>query len=132
MTLPGTARVEAAPNFLANLEGAHAFFVLQDADTAAARLAKLKSELREMVAILSWSPGSGRPARFMGTKSAQTRLKTAAVEQLAEQAGLPSLREYVIDRHIVLYAHSDNTVVLLAIKHQRQLIYAADTLPNTD
>ena len=47
--------------------------------------------------------------------------------QLAEQAGLPSLREYVVSQHIVLYAHSNSDVVLLAIKHQRQLVYASDT-----
>lgn len=126
MALPSTARVEATPNFLANLAAAHRFFAVQDGDTAAARLTRLKADLREMVAILAWSPGSGRPARFMGAKSAQARLKAAAVLQLAEQAGLPRLREYVVDQHVVLYAHSDNEVVLLAIKHQRQRVYSDD------
>lgn len=126
MALPSNAKVEATPNFLANLAAAHTFFVVQEADTAAGRLTKLKADLREMGAILAWSPGSGRPARFMSAKSAQARLKTAAVIQLAEQAGLPHLREYIVDQHIVLYAHSDNEVVLLAIKHQRQLVYSAD------
>ena len=49
-----------------------------------------------------------------------------AVQQLAAQAGLPSLREYVVSRHIVLYAHSDVEVVLLALKHQRQLTYSTE------
>lgn len=129
MALSSNAKLEATPNFLANLAAAQTFFVAQDADIAAARLTKLKGDLREMVAILAWSPGSGRPARFMSAKSAQARLKTAAVMQLAEQAGLPHLREYIVDQHIVLYAHSDNEVVLLAIKHQRQLVYSADAWP---
>jgi hypothetical protein len=128
MVLPVTARVEATPNFLAGLAAAHAFFVLQDADTAATRLSKLKADLREMMAILAWSPGSGRPARFMAAKSAQAQLKTAAVVQRAEQVGLPTLREYMVDQHSVLYAHSDSEVVLLALKHQRQLVYSADAL----
>ena len=126
MALPINAKVEAAPNFLANLDAAHQFFQLQDADSAESRLTKLKTDLREMVAILAWSPASGRPARFLSAKSAQAMLKTNAVQQLAKQAGLPHLREYVVEQQfIVLYAHSEADVVLLALKHQRQLIYSA-------
>jgi len=126
MALPANAKVEAAPNFLANLNAAHQFFLLQDATTAETRFSKLKTELREMIAILAWSPASGRPARFLTTQAAQTRLKLAAVEQLAAQAGLPVLREYVTGQYLVLYAHSDTEVVLLALKHQRELIYSAE------
>ena len=78
-----------------------------------------------MVAVLAWSPARGRPARFLSPRSVQTKLKTHAVLYFAEQAGLPGLREYVIGQHIVLYAHSETDVVLLALKHQRQLSYAA-------
>lgn len=121
MTLPVNARVEAAPNFLKNMEAAHQFFIVQDADSAAERLRKLKAELREVIAVLSWSPAGGQPARFLAGRSVQARLRVEAVQQLAQQAGLPHLREYVVGRHIVLYAHSEIEVVLLAIKHQRQL-----------
>jgi hypothetical protein len=124
MALPLNAQIEATANFLANLEAAHQFFILQDAASADIRLAKLKADLREMLQVLAWSPAGGRPARFIETKSAQARLKTEAVMQLAVQAGLPSLREYIVGQHIVLYAHSATDVVLLAIKHQRQLVYS--------
>lgn len=127
MALPLNAKVEAAPNFLANLDSAHQFFQLQDADSADSRLTKLKEDLQDMIAILAWSPASGRPARILSAKSAQAALKANAVQQLAEQAGLPSLREYVVGQFIVLYAHSDAEVVLLALKHQRQLMYSADS-----
>ncbi len=126
MTLPVNARVEAAPNFLKNLEAAYQFFIAQDADSAAERLRKLKAELREMIAVLSWSPAGGQPARFLAGRSVQARLRVEAVQQLAQQAGLPHLREYVVGRHIVLYAHSEIEVVLLAIKHQRQLTYSTE------
>jgi hypothetical protein len=126
MTLPVSARVEAAPNFLTNLEEARLFFITQDADTATGRFRKLKAELREMTAMLSWSPASGRPARFLAGRSAQARLRAESVQQLAAEAGLPNLREYVASRHIVLYAHSETEVVLLALKHQRQLAYSVD------
>lgn len=121
-----TARVEAAPNFLANLEAAHAFFIEQDAESAAERFRKLKAELRDMISVVGWSPASGRPARFLGGRSAQARLRAEAVTQLAAQAGLPNLREYILGRHIALYAHSATDVVFLALKHQRQLFYSAE------
>ena len=114
MALPANAKVEATPNFLANLEAAHQFFMIQDADSADARFAKLKTDLREMVAVLTWSPASGRPARFLSARSAQATLRADAVTQLAKQAGLPHLREYVVDQHIVLYANSATVVVVLA------------------
>lgn len=125
MSLPGTVRVEAAPNFLANLETAHAFFIGQDAELATERLRKLKAELRDMIAVMSWSPASGLPARFLTGRSVQARLRAEAVQQLAAEAGLPSLREYILGRHIVLYAHSETKVALLALKHQRQFEYSA-------
>src|SRR3989338_58049 len=127
MTLPIRARVEAAPNFISNLKIAHQFFLEQDADSAPERYRKLKVELREMVTVLSWSPASGHPARFFTARSVQARLRTQTVQQLAAQAGLPNLREYIVNRHIVLYAHSEVEVVLLALKHQRQLTYLAES-----
>lgn len=126
MPLPVNARVEAAPNFLNNLEASHQFFIVQDADSAAERLRKLKAELREMIAVLSWSPAGGQPARFLAGRSVQAKLRVEAVQKLAQQAGLPHLREFVVGRHIVLYAHSEIEVVLLAIKHQRQLTYSTE------
>jgi len=126
MVLPVTAKVEAAPNFLTNLDEAHTFFIAQDIDSADSRLIKLKAGLREMIAIISWSPGSGRPARFLNGRSAQARIRTDAVLRLAESVGLPSLRECIVGQHIVLYAHSETEVVLLALKHQRQLAYFVD------
>jgi hypothetical protein len=123
MSLPITIQIEATPNFLANLDAVHAFLVEQDAASATVRFNTLKAELREMLNILSWSPASARPARFLHAHSAQACLRAAAVQQLAAQAGLPHLREYVVSHHVVLYAHSSTELALLAIKHQRQLSY---------
>ena len=124
MALPANARIGAAPNFAFNLEAVRAFLVAQDAATAPTRLTQLKTELREMKRILSWSPTAGRPARFLKGQSAQAQLRTAAVLPLAIQARLPFLREYVVAQHVVLYAHSDSEVMLLALKHHRQLAYS--------
>ena len=59
MVLPITVKVEATPNFLANLDEEYAFFKAQDSDSADFRLEKLKSELRDMIPIIAWSPASG-------------------------------------------------------------------------
>lgn len=76
-----------------------------------------------MMDVLAWAPASGRPARFYASTSAQARLRLSPVLDLAKQTGMPEIREYAVDQHIVLYAHSDDRVLLLAIRHQRQLTY---------
>ena len=119
-----SAQVGAAPNFADCLLAAQAFMAEQDATSAPTRFAQLKRELREMKTLLAWSPASGRPARFLTPNSAQASLRLAAVEQLAQTAGLPHLREFVSGSFVVLYAHSENDVVLLSIKHHRQLSYS--------
>ena len=118
-----SAQVSAAPHFAECLLAVHAFMVEQDAASAPARLAQIKHDLREMKTLLAWSPAIGRPARFLRPNSAQASLRLAAVQQLAQSAGLPHLREYVMGSYVVLYAHSDSEVVLLSIKHHRQLTY---------
>jgi hypothetical protein len=118
-----SAQVSAAPHFAGCLQAVHDFMVEQDAASAPARLAQLKRELRDMKTLLAWSPASGRPARFLHPNSAQASLRLAAVQKLAQSAGLPHLREYVIGSHVVLYAHSDTEVVLLSLKHHRQLTF---------
>ena len=118
-----SAQVSAAPHFAECLLAVHAFMVEQDAASAPARLAQIKRDLREMKTLLAWSPASGRPARFLRPNSAQASLRLAAVQRLAQSAGLPHLREYVMGSFVVLYAHSDTEVVLLSLKHHRQLTY---------
>jgi hypothetical protein len=118
-----SAQVSAASHFAGCLQAVHAFMVKQDASSASARLVQLKRELREMKTLLTWSPASGRPARFLHPNSVQASLRLAAVQQLAQSVGLPHLREYVIGSHVVLYAHSDTEVVLLSLKHHRQLTF---------
>ena len=123
MQRPVNAQVSAPPNFATSLQAVHAFVVAQAAASAPARLSQLKRDLRDMKALLAWSPASGRPARFLRPITAQASLRLAAVRRLAQSAGLPHLREYVIESHLILYAHSDTAVVLLSLKHYQQLKY---------
>jgi hypothetical protein len=73
---------------------------------------------------LGWAPAGGRPARFFAGRSVQARIRARKAQALADEAGLPHLREYVLKHHMVLYAHSSDRVVLLAMRHLRQLSYA--------
>lgn len=124
MPLPTTAVVDAAPSFLRRLSEIHEFFREQDPESADARLARLRTDLRKMVEILGWSPGSGRSARFNSVRSAQGMLYGEEVQANAMSAGVPMLREYVVADFVVLYAHSETEVVLLSLRHQRQLRFS--------
>lgn len=123
MALPQRASVAATPHFAACLEEARAFFAEQDETTADDRFRALRAELREMTETLRWAPAGGRPARFFGGRSVQAQIRARKVQALADEARLPHVREYVLKRHVVLYAHSSDRVVLLAMRHQRQLSY---------
>ena len=42
---------------------------------------------------------------------------------LAAAHGVPHLRELVVKPYVLLYAHGDDRVVLLALKHERELVF---------
>lgn len=123
MSIPVQARVRAVPNFLAGLRAAHAFMVEQDEASAAARFAKLQGELLKARSLLAFAPASGRPARFLQARTGWGQFHAQKALQLAQQVGMRDLRELVLARHIVLYAHSERDVVLLALRHERQIGY---------
>lgn len=105
------------------LRAANAFMVEQDAASAPGRFEKLQSELVKARGLLSFAPASGRPARFTNAKTGWGRFQALQATQLAQALGLPELREFVLTRHVVLYAHSDKEVLLLSLRHERQLGY---------
>ena len=121
MSLPVNARVRAVPNFLACLDVARRFMVEQDAASAPPRFKKLQAEIVKARALLCFAPTSGRPARFLDAKSGWGRFQAEQARQLAQGLGMPELRELVLARHVLLYAHSAQDVVLLSMRHERQL-----------
>lgn len=123
MSIPANAKVRAVPSFIACLRAAHEFMAEQDASSAPARFKKLQSELRKARDLLSFAPASGRPARFLNAETAWGRFQAQQALQLAKKLGLPGLREFVLARHVVLYAHSGHEVLLLSLRHERQLGY---------
>lgn len=123
MSIPVNAKVRAVPYFLACLRAARGFMVEQDAASAVARFEELQAELVRARSLLSFAPASGRPARFLGAKTGWGQYQAQQAVQLAQALGMPELRELVLARHVMLYAHSERDVLLLSLRHQRQLGY---------
>jgi len=123
VSIPVNAKVRAAPNFLACLRAARSFMVEQDAPSAPGRFEKLQAELVKARSLLSFSPTSGRPARFLDAKTGWGQFQAQQAVQLARAIGMPDLRELVLARHVMLYAHSERDVLLLSLRHERQLGY---------
>ncbi|MGN8084275.1 hypothetical protein [Variovorax sp. 22077] len=130
MSIPVNARVRAVPNFLASLKAARSFMEEQDAASASARFKRLQAEVVKARELLSFAPTSGRPARFLDARSDWGRFQAEQARQSARALGLPELRELVLARHVVLYAHSMREVVLLSMRHERQLGYGLSRLSN--
>jgi hypothetical protein len=123
MSLPVNTKIRATPHFLACLEAARAFMQEQDAASAPARFQKLQAELVKARALLAFSPTSGRPARFLNAQSGWVQFQAEQAKDLAQALGQPELRELVLSRHVLLYAHSEREAVLLSMRHERQLAY---------
>ena len=123
MTIPVNARVRAAPNFLTCLDVARSFMTEQDAASAPGRFERLQAEVMRARELLSFAPTSGRPARFLDATSGWARFQAEQARQLAMALGMPELRELVLARHVLLYAHSERDVVLLSLRHVRQFGY---------
>ncbi len=73
--------------------------------------------------IAQLAPTSGRPARFLEAKTGWGLFQAEQTRKLAQSLGMPQLRELVLAHHVVLYAHSEQEVVLLSLRHERQLAH---------
>lgn len=123
MSIPVNARVRTVANFLACLRAAHDFMAAQDARSAPVRFAKLQAELVKARQLLSFSPTSGRPARFLDASTDWGKFQAQQAMHFARKLGMSELRELVLARHVMLYAHSAHEVVLLSLRHERQMGY---------
>jgi plasmid stabilization system protein ParE len=119
-------RIDFAESFGERLRVLEAFMLAQDPDSAAARVDDLHEAILRFVDLVKLHPKIGRPAAGLAASSVEGQRRLARVLQLAARAGLPELREYVLHAHLVLYAHSDSRVLMLSVRHQRELGYAPD------
>jgi hypothetical protein len=121
MPLPVNARIQAAQSFVRNVRAVEAFLREQDSNTADERYGSLLTRLKEARGHLRWNPAAGRPARFLQMQSAQGQTLLARAQALAAAHDVPELRELIVKPYVILYAHGADRVVLLALKHERQL-----------
>ncbi len=123
MSLPANARIQAAQSFVSNVRSAQECLRQHDSATADTRYDALLMRLKEAREHLRWNTAAGHPARFLDAHSAQGQSMSARAVTLAAAHGVPQLRELVVKPYVLLYAHSKNRVVLLALKHERQLMF---------
>ena len=123
MSLPVNARLQAAESFVRNVRAVHEFLYEQDGDSADKRYASLLIQLKQARERLRWNPAAGRPARFLNAHSAEGKNLAARAIALAAAHHVPELRELIVKPYVLLYAHGTDHVVLLALKHERELIY---------
>jgi plasmid stabilization system protein ParE len=119
-------RVDFAASFGERLHMLEAFMLAQDPDSATARVEDLHDSILRFVDLVKLHPRIGRPAGALAASSVEGQRRLARVLRLAADAGLPELREYVLHAHLVLYAHSDSRVLMLSVRHQRELGYTPD------
>jgi plasmid stabilization system protein ParE len=116
--------IDFAQSFGERLSALEDFIRTQDFGSATARIEGLREEVLRFIDLVKLHPKIGRPADVFAAKSVEGQVRLAQVLQLASDAGLPEIREYVMLGHLVLYAHSDSRVLVLSIRHQRELSYA--------
>jgi hypothetical protein len=121
MALPAQARIQAAQSFIRNVRAAQEFLHQQDGSQAEARCEALLDRLQQARGHLRSNPAAGRPARFLQARSLQSQALAVRAQALAAAHGVPELRELVVKPYVLLYAHGSNRVLLLALKHERQL-----------
>lgn len=122
MPLPANAQAHAAQSFVISVRNAYEFLQKQDASRAEERYQELLAQLSKARERLRLNPASGRPARLLSLKSAQGRALAPRVKAQAESLGVPELRELILKPYVLLYAHGENQVFLLSLRHERQLL----------
>jgi hypothetical protein len=119
-------RVDFAESFGERLRVLEEFMLAQDPDSASARIEDLQQEVLRFIDLVKLHPKIGRPAGMLAANSAEGQWRLERVLQLASDTGMPELREYVLHAHLALYAHSDSRVLMLSIRHQRELGYVPE------
>jgi plasmid stabilization system protein ParE len=118
--------VDFAETLEERLETIQEFMLQQDVSSAPDRVEQLWSEIYRFGDLVALHPKIGRPAGALSARSFEGKVRLERVLRLAAEAGLPELREYVLRSHLILYAHSDTHVLLLSIRHQRELGYVPE------
>src|SRR5665213_1361373 len=113
------ARVRIAANFERNLNSIRGFLIEQESaagfDSLIARL------FEDVIPYLKLFPKMGRDFLGRDPLSEEGRAKLQAPKMKSGKH--TEIREYIADEYLVLYALRDSGVILLAIRHHRQLSF---------
>lgn len=122
MTQVALASVSTTDNFEANLVQIEIYW---DDNHFPQGYDRLLNELVDtVIPNLERHPRLGRPFAERHTQTVQAQEKLQAVNaQLAKLSVNAELREYVLSDYTALYALVENNIYLLAIKHQKQLVF---------
>ena len=118
------AEVRFTQNFEDNLATIQEFLLAGSPDTAVDRFNALLQEIAAVAALLAQHPSIGRPMQPGQIPGSRTSLAWKHLASRIRALCLGDLREYVLHEYVMLYATTQDTVHLLAIKHQRQLSYS--------
>lgn len=112
------ARVRVTANFEANLNSIRDFLVV----AAPAEFERLLVRLfDEIIPNLARFPDLGRDFAARAPQSIEGAAALAALRRKASRD--TTLREYITDDYLLLYAARDDTVFLLSIRHHGQLSF---------
>ena len=119
--------VRLTANFERNLADIERF--LTQAEAPKAYDALLDELLDTVIPNLERFPEMGRPFLANSPRSVETTnsLEVLRTKLLALTTEPEALREYILTDYLVLYAHIDGNLYLLAIKHHRQLSFDFET-----
>ena len=113
------ARVRVTANFEANLNSIRDFLVVVAAPAEFERL--LGRLFDEIIPNLARFPDLGRDFAARAPQSTEGAAALAALRRKASRD--TTLREYITDDYLLLYAVRDDTEFLLSIRHHRQLSF---------
>lgn len=114
--------VRITRNFERNLNDIETFLARADVPGAFDRLLDELSE--QVIPSLERHPDIGRDYLVRSAGSIEGQLKRdAVIELLNARDDTGSIREYVLTHYLILYARLPETLHLLAIRHQRQLVF---------
>jgi plasmid stabilization system protein ParE len=113
------SRVRIAANFERNLDSIREFLIEQE---AAAGCDSLITRLfGDVIPNLTRFPKMGRDFLGRDPLSDEGRAKLHSLKMKSGKH--TEIREYIADEYLLLYAFRDSVVILLAIRHHRQLSF---------
>ncbi|MCD9227663.1 type II toxin-antitoxin system RelE/ParE family toxin [Ralstonia pseudosolanacearum] len=113
--------VKLTENFERNLETIEAFWSEREFPAGYDRL--LDDLAETVIPNLEQFPAMGAPLLSRAATSVEAVSKQGQLQDQLARFTSGELREYLLQDYLVLYAHIDDTIYLLSIRHYRQLSF---------